>query len=405
MSDNKQTRSRGMGSTYLRGKTWWIKYYCPVPGGHAKCVYESAHTPKLDTAEKLLRKRLAKVDAAKERGEPVGPSIDRTTVGDIATMVLNDWRVRGKFRKHKWVVVEGRPKYVGVDAKVSKPLDHVATFFNAKAIKDDGGAVTRYEGGRRAASITADAITEFVRFRQQQGAANASINRALATVKRAFTLALRAGRVAHRPYIEMLPEENTREVYVEPAQFNVLARELERYPDVRDLVAFLWLTGWRTMAAQTLEWSDISADVIRLRAEHSKNKRAGEQALVGELAELIERRRTLRDLACPFVFHRNGQPIKSYTAAWRSACDRAGLGERAVVRHDLRRSCARVLIRAGVDEHTAMKFTVHQTSSMFRRYNVVAIEDISNAAKRRDEYLAAQSAATPKVVPLRKVSR
>ena len=85
MSDDKKTphgRSRGMGSVYLRGKTWWLKYYVPVPGGHAKCVYESAHTPKLDTAEKLLRKRLAKVDAAKERGEPVGP---RSIAGRSAT--------------------------------------------------------------------------------------------------------------------------------------------------------------------------------------------------------------------------------------------------------------------------------------------------------------------------------
>jgi len=46
------------------------------------------------------------------------------------------------------------------------------------------------------------------------------------------------------------------------------------------------------------------------------------------------------------VFHRNGEPIRSYAKAWNAACEAAGLKGRLV--HDLRRTAVRNLERAGV---------------------------------------------------------
>ena len=72
------------------------------------------------------------------------------------------------------------------------------------------------------------------------------------------------------PEIELLDENNVREVDVEPAQFKQVSANLAHNPDVRDIVEFAYLTGWRREAGMTLEWSDVFADSIRLRAEHSK---------------------------------------------------------------------------------------------------------------------------------------
>ena len=58
---------------------------------------------------------------------------------------------------------------------------------------------------RRAAltKITAADVDAYVEHCQKKGAAAASINRELAILKRAYTLAIRAGKLlhAHRPYM------------------------------------------------------------------------------------------------------------------------------------------------------------------------------------------------------------
>lgn len=56
--------------------------------------------------------------------------------------------------------------------------------------------------------ITSDVIYAFVAARKK--ASNGEINRELAIVKRAFTLAARARKVHARPHIEMLPEAQPR---------------------------------------------------------------------------------------------------------------------------------------------------------------------------------------------------
>jgi len=62
-------------------------------------------------------------------------------------------------------------------------------------------------GDARAQDITTDRITAYVVTRQAERAANATINRELAALKRMFRLAEISGKVAQRPYVPMLREE------------------------------------------------------------------------------------------------------------------------------------------------------------------------------------------------------
>ena len=85
---------------------------------------------------------------------------------------------------------------------------------------------------------------------------------------------------------------------------------------------------------------------------------------------------------CTHVFHRDGRPIKSFRAAFRTACKAAGCPGRLL--HDFRRTAVRNLVRAGIPERVAMQMTGHKTRSVFERYNIVSVGDLVEAARRLD---------------------
>ncbi len=71
----------------------------------------------------------------------------------------------------------------------------------------------------------------------------------------------------------------------------------------------------------------------------------------------------------PWLFHRNGRPIKSFRRAWLTACRKAGVPGR--IPHDFRRTAIRNLERDGVPRSTAMAMVGHRTESIYRRYPIV----------------------------------
>ena len=87
--------------------------------------------------------------------------------------------------------------------------------------------------------------------------------------------------------------------------------------------------------------------------------------------------------------------------SWYKACAAAGFGVydsktrvyRGLQLHDLRRSAARNLIRAGVPRGTAMSLTGHKTESVFERYNITDAADRKDALVRVGQYTSRQAKA------------
>jgi integrase len=335
---------RGNGRVFQRGGVWWIAYY-----HRGREIRESAQTPSEQKARTLLRERL------RTAGTPefIGPAAERVTFDDLAALYLTDYRLNGRRSAR--------------DA--ARNVDRLREVF----------------GVDRALDITADRIAAYTMHRLEAGMRPASVNRELAALRRMFALAIRAGKLASRPHIALLAEDNAREGFLEPADFAALRAHLPAW--LADAATFAYLTGWRKREVATLTWADVDlrTGVIRLRAAHSKNKRPRVVMLRRELRDLLAARAAARRLDCPQVFHRDGQPLGDFRKVWASTCRAAGVA--GLLFHDLRRSAVRNMVRAGTPERVAMAVSGHRTRAVFDRYNIVSEDDLVAAAERTLAYV------------------
>jgi integrase len=353
MTTTKKTARRNIGEIILRGRIWYVRYY----DGRGRRRLESTHSPDRQEAEKLLRKRLT----AKDAGVLADAAIGKLTLREATDDVLNDYKLNG------------RKSLQEVRRKIEL---HLFPYFSER---------------RRMTSITTSEIRAFTVARQEAGAKPAEINRELAALRRAFRLAVRAGRLIQCPHVPMLQERNTRKGFLEPVQLAAICSALPQA--LSAIVKFAFATGWRTRSeVLPLEWRNVdwAGRSVRLDAHTTKNGEARvfpftaeiEAILKGQLAE--HERLKVDGLICPFVFNRNGEQIREFRTAWKNACEAAGCPGKLI--HDMRRSAVRTFERAGVPRSVAMSIVGHKTESIYRRYAIVDEAMQREAATRIDAW-------------------
>jgi integrase len=233
-------------------------------------------------------------------------------------------------------------------------------------------------------------------------AANATLNRELSLLRRAFNLGKQATppKVSSVPKIPMLKENNARKGFFEADAFTAVRQALPE--EIRPVITFAYYTGCRKGEILMLRWGqvDVSQGRVRLEPGETKNDESRTFFMVPELREMLAIEKEIRDRhfpECPWVFARAGKRIRDFKAAWKTACKAVGLlneaGEPEKLFHDLRRTGVRNLVRAGVPEAVAMRISGHKTRAVFDRYNIVDEADLKDAARRLGEYL------TPKTTP------
>ena len=374
-------RERGSGSLFhekYRDKktgelkacrTWTMKLWV---GG--KRLKRSAGT----ASRAVANKKLEQWKAAVRQGVYV-PDADQTRFDDLAALLLDEYRANGR---------------KSLD-RVEDAVDHLRAFFT----------------GCRAQAISTERILAYIRRRQEQEAANATINRELAALKRMFRLGEKAGRVVRRPYIDMLQEHNARTGFFERQEFDAVRAHLPA--DLTAAFEVAYITGWRVKSEiLTRQWAhvDFRSGWLRLEPGETKNNEGRQFPLTPDLRAALERQRarTLVDekvtgTIIAWMFHRSGKPIKSFRRAWVTACRKAGIPDR--IPHDFRRTAVRNLERAGVPRSTAMKMVGHRTESIYRRYAIVDEAMLKEGAVKLQALHDAQQGPASNVVSLVDVTR
>ncbi len=367
-------RPRGTGSLYRQpgSQNWWCQYSM-----NGRPQRESTGTSKKREAESFLRKRLAEVSG----GNFLGPQVERITVGELACDYFDSLRVN-----------EAKDFY-HAELRWKTHLEPV--FANC-----------------RAGQVNTTLLNRYVRDRQENSAANGTINRELAALQRMYTLAAESDprKVGHVPHFPRLPERNVRKGFLEQAQYSMLAEKCA--------AAGLWLRAmfevahtfaWRTEEIATLEVSqvDLSNRLIRLWRGETKN----------DDGRVVHMTSVVYEFLCKcvdgkksedYVFTKNGKRIGNFRKTWWRVCVQSGLGQMAcricdlpvvgnkcgcgsknlkyvgLLFHDLRRTGVRNMVRSGIPERVAMSISGHKTRAVFDRYNIVSESDLAEAARKME---------------------
>jgi integrase len=224
-------------------------------------------------------------------------------------------------------------------------------------------------------------LNEYVIARHDSGAKNATINREMAFLRRAFKMGYEARPrlVADVPAFPAKLPESARSGFIEDTAFKELLAALEE-PGLLAMVLTAYRLGFRMSELKNLLVLQVAGGWIVLFAGATKNSRARKVPMPSEVREAVEACCTGKQPEAHVFTWPNGKPILDFRASWVKACKAAGVpGLRF---HDLRRSATRNIIRKGVAATVAMRITGHLTRAVFDAYDVTADQHLLSAAER-----------------------
>jgi len=347
---SKGTVYRQQGS-----QNWFIKFYLD-----GKLKRETAGSPDHEQALAFLRQRIEEA----ERGRFTDLS-QRPTFANMQARLVENY----EFKRNR--------------TEPTRFLRRLAKFFEGVPCED----------------ITEERIAEYSRTRlKTDGAAPATLRRELAVLKR--MLRLSAHRLPRVPLVDQPRVDNARQGFFEEEDLQAVLPHVAEH--ARNLVEFLYLTGWRSGEAFRLTWADVDWKRQTVWLRDSKNREprifpfkyhSRLEGVLRRQREQVSRWELANGCLCPAVFHWKGRAIRKLRRSWTTACKHAGLPGRLL--HDFRRTAVRNLIRAGVQQAIAMKITGHKTDSIFRRYLIVDEELLAQATGAVAAYLEGERNPEP----------
>lgn len=210
--------------------------------------------------------------------------------------------------------------------------------------------------------------------------APATINRSLATLKKGLALAWEHN-LTEENYglrIKSLPLNNKREVFLDPDQVQAIAQHCS--PQAKAVIWAALLTGARRGELFLIRAEHIGQDTIEIPASHTKTLKSRVIPIVPALRPWLDQ--------FPLTIKPEG--IKS---AFRRAREAAGMPH--VHFHDLRHSCASILISLGVDLYTISKILGHSNVQTTQRYAHLQVAQQRTALNKLSHLVLNTDTTTP----------
>ena len=239
-----------------------------------------------------------------------------------------------------------------------------------------------------------------------------------------FNLAHQSNRIQRVPHFPMLTENNVRHGFVEDADFERLATATSE-AWLRTFLELAFTYGWRRGELLGLRVRQVNFEhrTVRLDPGTTKNHDGRQVAMTPKIYELLRAACEGKAPDDQVLTREDNRPVRDFREAWRNLCLRAGLAKltcrkcgetgkleleaayqcpkcktakrddfryEGLIPHDMRRSAAKAMRRAGVAESVIMATGGWKTAAMFRRYAIVsdadsrdAMEALERARKKR----------------------
>ncbi|MBN2321389.1 MAG: tyrosine-type recombinase/integrase [Acidobacteria bacterium] len=360
----KKRREPGEGRiyrpTYINKRTgerqqsaiWWIEYSV-----NGKKHWESSKSKRRKNAVGLLNQRQGEANG----GRLIGPAALRLILEELIRMLDDDYKINSR-------------KSIG---RKDRAVVHIQDFFGLDC---------------RVLNITTDRIRAYIQHRFGEGAMPATIRYEVSLLRRSINLAVQAEKLNRCPHIPSIKVSNARSGFFERAEHEAVVENLPDY--LRPVANFAFWSGWRKTEILTICWSQVDEIVGTVRLESGTTKNDEPRILPYKehegLRELVQGQIATREMLkaggviCPWVFNNDGKRIKEFRGAWKSACRKAGVPGRLF--HDYRRSAVRNFELNGIPRSVAMKLVGHKTESIYRRYAIVAPQDLADAMSKLSEF-------------------
>jgi integrase len=336
---------RGRGSIYKQSgcSTYTIQYF-----RMGRRVREATGFDDSRAAQQLLTRRLAQCDV----GEVIDSSRKRALVAELWEGLERHYRINGRKSteclKRRW--------------------NHLSPFFAELP----------------AINVSHDVLERYIDQRLADRASNATVNRELSALKTAFRLGYQNQKVRQVPVFPHLRENNVRAGFIEDGDYEKLTACCSE-PWLHLFLEIAYSFGWRRSEILNLRVRQVSleAQTIRLDAGTTKNGEGREVTMTLQIYVLAKRATAGKSKDDFLLTRDNGKPVRCFRQAWSNLTKAAGI--QGILVHDLRRSGARQLRRAGVPESVVQKIGGWKTASVFKRYAIVSDGDIRSAISRLEQ--------------------
>jgi integrase len=160
---------------------------------------------------------------------------------------------------------------------------------------------------------------------------------------------------------------------------------------LKDILTIGYWTGMRKGEILRLTWDKIffKERVIRLTAQDTKEGRAKSIPISDHVYDMLKA--SVRHLHDNHVFLYYGRPIKHFSTALKTCCEKAKIVwgrdvEGGFIFHDLRHTFVTDMRKAGVQKSVRMSITGHAPKDMDDRYNRVDDKDRLEAISKLESY-------------------